>query len=113
MESDRYEKAATLINHAFPASALSARIQEGAFSCLFLNPPYDEDRGAKRMEHTFLTATTKYLRPGGLLVYIVPQRRLADSARYLAGHYRDLACWRFPDGLFERFGQVVVPWDEA
>src|SRR5690606_8537221 len=49
-----------------------------------------------------------YLRPGGLLVYIVPQRRLANSARYLAGHYRDLACWRFPDGLFDCFGQVVV-----
>ncbi|GMU39391.1 MAG: hypothetical protein AMXMBFR23_02570 [Chloroflexota bacterium] len=108
LESDRYEEAATLLDHALPGSALSARIEEGAFSCLFLNPPYDEDMEAKRLEHTFLTATTKYLRPGGLLVYIVPQRRLANSARYLAGHYRNLACWRFPDGLFERFGQVVV-----
>jgi len=108
LESDRYEEAATLLDHALPGSALSARIEEAAFSCLFLNPPYDVDLDAKRLEHTFLTATTKHLRVGGLLVYIVPQRRLASSARYLAAHYRDLACWRFPDGLFERFEQVVV-----
>lgn len=108
LEADRYEEAAGALDHALPGSAFSARIEEGAFSCLFLNPPYDVDLDAKRAEHTFLTGTTKVLRPGGLLIYVVQQRRLALSARYLAGHYRDLACWRFPDGLFERFEQVVV-----
>lgn len=108
LEADRYEEAAQLLDHALPGSAFSARIEEGAFSCLFLNPPYDLDLEARRLEHTFLTGTTKLLRPGGLLIYIVPQRRLATSARYLASHYEDLACWRFPDGLFETYEQVVV-----
>lgn len=108
LEADRYEEAAQHLDHALPGSAFSARIEEGAFSCLFLNPPYDLDLDARRLEHTFLTGTTKLLRPGGLLIYIVPQRRLVTSARYLASHYHDLACWRFPDGLFETFEQVVV-----
>lgn len=108
LEADRFEQAAELLDHALPGSAFSARIEEGAFSCLFLNPPYDLDLEARRLEHTFLTGTTKLLRPGGLLVYIVPQRRLATSARYLASHYQELACWRFPDGLFEAYEQVVV-----
>ena len=108
LEADRYEEAAAALDHALPGNALAARIEEGGFSCLFLNPPYDVDLDARRLEHTFLTAMTKVLRPGGMLIYIVPQRRLATSARYLAGHYRDLACWRFPDGLRERFEQAVV-----
>ena len=108
LEADRYEEAAQILDHALPGSAFSARIEEGGFSCLFLNPPYDLDLEARRLEHTFLTGTTKLLCAGGLLIYIVPQRRLATSARYLASHYQDLACWRFPDGLFESFEQVVV-----
>jgi hypothetical protein len=51
---------------------------------------------------------SRALCPGGLLVFIVPQRRLALSARYLAGHYTRLACYRFPDPEFAGFGQVVM-----
>jgi hypothetical protein len=51
---------------------------------------------------------SRALCPGGLLVFIVPQKRLALSARYLAGHYTRLACYRFPDPEFAGFGQVVL-----
>jgi len=108
IEAERYQEASRLLNHALLASAFSTRLANGAFSCLLLNPPYDADEEAKRLEHAFLTGMTRALCPGGLLVLIVPQRRLAVSARYLAGHYGDLACFRFPDGEFERFGQVVL-----
>lgn len=105
---DRYAEAHALLDHALHAGAQSVRLANGAFSCLFLNPPYDYDDEAKRLEHAFLTSTTRVLCPGGLLVFIVPQRRLVTSARYLAGHYRDLACYRFPADEFEAFGQVVL-----
>jgi SAM-dependent methyltransferase len=106
--ADRYEEASRLLDHALFASTFGVRIANGAFSCLFLNPPYEYDDEAKRLEHAFLTTTTRALCPGGLLVFIVPQRRLITSARYLAGHYHDLACFRFPDGEYEAFGQVVL-----
>ncbi|MEZ4503648.1 MAG: DUF6094 domain-containing protein [Dehalococcoidia bacterium] len=105
---DRYAEAHALLDHVLHASAQSVRVANGAFSCLFLNPPYDYDDEAKRLEHAFLTTMTRALCPGGLLVFIVPQRRLAVSARYLAGHYRDLTCYRFPDDLYEAFQQVVL-----
>lgn len=108
LEDERFERATALLDHALPGSAFTARIEEAAFSCLLLNPPYDVDHDGVRTEHRFLTATTRYICSRGLLVYIVPQRRLAGAARYLASHYRDLDCWRFPDPLFERFEQVVV-----
>jgi len=105
---DRYEEAQAVLDHAVCASAFAVRLAHGAFSCLWLNPPYDHDDEAKRLEHAFLAGVTRALCPGGLLVYIVPQRRLAVSARYLAGHYTRLACYRFPDPEYAGFGQVVL-----
>jgi len=67
---------------------------------------YEEAQAA--LDHAFLTGVTRALCPGGLLVFIVPQRRLAVSARYLAGHYTRLACYRFPDPEFADFRQVVL-----
>jgi SAM-dependent methyltransferase len=105
---DRYAEAHGLLDHALHASAFGVRLANGAFSCLFLNPPYAHDEQAKRLEHAFLTMLSRALCAGGLLLYVVPQQRLATSARYLAGHYSDLACYRFPDGEYEAFQQVVL-----
>jgi SAM-dependent methyltransferase len=106
--ADRYDAARSQLDHTLHASGLTARIANEAFSCLFLNPPYDYDDESKRLEHGFLAETSRFLSPGGLLVFIVPQRRLAVSARYLAGHYSRLTCYRFPDPEFAAFRQVVM-----
>lgn len=106
--ADRYEEARSVLDHTLHASGLTARVAGGAFSVLFENPPYDYDDESKRLEHGFLKETRPMLCPGGLLVFIVPQRRLEVSARYLAGHYANLACYRFPDPEFAGFHQVVV-----
>ena len=105
---DRYDEAEAVLDHAISASAFAVRLAHDAFSCLWLNPPYDHDDESKRLEHAFLAGVTRALCPGGLLVFIVPQRRLAVSARYLAGHYTRLACYRFPDPEFADFRQVVL-----
>src|SRR5207245_586246 len=75
---------------------------------LFANPPYDVDTEQQRLEHVFLTNLSRTLCNGGVLVYIIPQRRLSISARYLASHYRDLRVYRFPDPEFKAFGQIVL-----
>src|SRR3990172_8327459 len=111
------ERAAALIRPAHQTGRQAVRLLDpccgtgaahGSFSCLWLNPPYDHDDEAKRLEHAFLTTMSRALCPGGLLVLIVPQRRLAVSARYLAGHYTRLACYRFPDAEYASFSQVVL-----
>ena len=43
-----------------------------------------------------------------MLVFIIPQRRLALSARYLAAHYTRFAAYRFPDPEYAAFGQIVL-----
>lgn len=79
-------------------------------SLLFLNPPYETDRENKRVEISFLKSATPRLMRGGLLIYIVPQHilKLKELASYLASYYDDFQIFRFPDGLYERFKQVVL-----
>ncbi|MCC6387410.1 MAG: class I SAM-dependent methyltransferase [Dehalococcoidia bacterium] len=108
IEQGRAEESRRTLGHVIGGSAFAIRIANEAFSCLFLNPPYDEGEGGKRLEHSFLTTMSRTLAPGGLLVYIVQQTRLAQSARYLAAHYEDLRVFRFHDPEYAAFRQCVL-----
>ena len=49
------------------------------FSLLYLNPPYDSEIGSlsnRRMEELFLDHTFRWLRIGGVLVFVIPFERL-------------------------------------
>jgi SAM-dependent methyltransferase len=96
------------LDHLLHTSAFTVRLTNGAFSCLFLNAPYDYDDESRRLEHAFLTSLTRALCPGGVLVYVVPQQRLAVSARYLASHYAGFQAFRFPDPEYRAFRQMVL-----
>jgi hypothetical protein len=96
------------LDHVLATSAFSVRLANGAFSALLLNPPYDYDEDKRRLEHAFLVTMTRALCPGGVLVFLVPQRRLPVSARYLASHYTRFVLYRFPDPEYAAYQQVVL-----
>ena len=104
----RAQPAVGRLAHVLATSALAVRLANGAFSCLFLNSPYDYDDEKRRLEHAFLTSLTRALCPSGVLVFLIPQRRLAVSARYLASHYTGLLGFRFPDPEYAAFRQMVL-----
>lgn len=76
----RAGEAVTHLDHVLTTSAFSMRLANGAFSLLLVNPLYADDEEHRRLEHAFLTSLTRALGPGGILVLIIPQRRLATSA---------------------------------
>lgn len=108
LNAERAAVARHRLDHLLHTSAFSVRLANGAFSCLFLNPPYDYDDQSRRLEHAFLTSQTRALCPGGVLVYLVQQGQLAVSARYLASHYTGMQVWRFPDPEYAAFRQIVL-----
>ena len=108
LNDDRAATAHEQLDHVLHTSAFSVRLANGAFSCLFLNPPYDYDDEGRRLEHAFLTSLTRALAPGGVLVFLVPQPRLAVSARYLSSHFDEIRAYRFPDPDYRTFRQVVL-----
>lgn len=84
------------------------------FGILFLNPPYDEgtdETGVNmRQEVEFLRATTPFLAPGGLLVFIPPRRVLKIEAfrEFMQRNYVEIRAYAFPSPEIDAFDQVVV-----
>jgi hypothetical protein len=116
IELDEYraDQAKSNLDHVIKGSYEDARVSNNAFSCLFLNPPYDWDipnkqEASDRTEKVFLKGTLRYLQPSGALIYIIPQRRLSnDIAKILSYRFEDFNVFRFPDDEYEEFKQIVL-----
>ena len=115
VELDEYraEEAQTRLHRVGFGSFFFSRVSHEAFHLLFLNPPYlsvlNQSGGRARHEKRFLIESLPTLTYGGLLVYVVPYYRLTpDICRILVDNFDDLSVWRFTDGEFQRFKQVVV-----
>jgi SAM-dependent methyltransferase len=82
-----------------------------SFSLIYLNPPYDFEIGeekSQRMEKLFLEHVYRWLKPLGVLVLVVPARRIADCAVVLSRHFRDVHIYRLMEPESVRYQQVVV-----
>ncbi len=109
LHKERAELAKTCMDRVLLTDFFHTTIQNNTFSCLWLNPPYDHNDEAKRLEHKFLLQATRCLSTyDGLLIYIVPQHVLKVSARYLSSHYETPTIYRFPDPHYDIFKQVVL-----
>jgi len=91
-----------------------ATISNNVFSFCFGNPPYmdgeDEVGRQERMEAVFLNhVTSRYLRNGGILVWIIPYRIFSDPVyfKFLMTHYEKLAVYKFWPEEYAKWHQVV------
>lgn len=79
------------------------------FSFLYLNPPYDwEDK--ERTEFKFLKHAHRWLKAGGVLVYVVPERifGIERIKQWIARNYRDIRVVRVAEEDWPRFKQAVL-----
>jgi len=81
---------------------------------LYLNPPYDwalgsgEGSPSNRMEQVFLSHTYRWLKPGGVLLFVIPGERLAECSQTLAMHFRDVRIYHLEAPECMRYKQVIV-----
>ena len=78
---------------------------------MYLNPPYDWALGpadSRRTEQTFLSHTYRWLKPGGVLLLVIPGDRLAECSQILSTHFRDVRVYRLEAPESVRYEQVVV-----
>jgi hypothetical protein len=118
VELDRHRagEAESRIQNVLKCGVEETRIAHQSCSLLFLNPPYDEatleeeaNSKTERQEKAFLRMTAPYIVPGGVLVYIISQRRMtADVARLLASRFERVQFFRFPDLEYADFKQIVA-----
>ncbi|MBI5250737.1 MAG: class I SAM-dependent methyltransferase [Desulfomonile tiedjei] len=116
LDEQRADAAQDRIQNVLKCGIGETRIAHQSYSLLFLNPPYDEatleedaDIKTERQEKAFLRMTVPYLVPGGVIIYIIPQKRLNRGiARLLASRFERVNVFRFPDPEYDDFQQVVV-----
>jgi predicted RNA methylase len=109
INTDRAKAAKNLLSKVVAGNLFSVGARPGAFSILYLNPPYDFDAEDGRTELSFLKHTLPYLTPRGLLLFVVPQKRITPRiARVLSAYFEDLKVRRFPADEFQAFGQIVI-----
>src|SRR5215831_3453107 len=107
--TDRAKTAKNLLGKVVAGNLFSVRARPGAFSILYLNPPYDFDAEDGRTELSFLKHTLPYLAPKGLLLFLVPQKRITTRiARVLSAYFEDLKVRKFLADELHAFGQIVI-----
>ena len=99
----------------FPTSiqgnTLEVQCPVESLSCIYCNPPYDWTLGpadSRRTEQSFLSHTYRWLKPGGVLVFVIPGDRLAECSQILSTHFRDVRVYRLESPECVRYKQVVV-----
>ena len=111
IDANRAEQARALGVETVQANAMDVRCPPEAVSLLYLNPPYDWESGEsnnQRLELVFLEHSYRWLKAGGVLVFVIPQLRLAKCARLLSEHFTDLRVFRLTDPACLEYKQIVV-----
>jgi tRNA1(Val) A37 N6-methylase TrmN6 len=82
-----------------------------SFSLVYLNPPYDFEIGEgknQRMEPLFLEHVGRWVRPGGVLVMVIPYDRVYECRSVLTAQFRDKTIFRLTEPEATVYKQVVV-----
>jgi Uncharacterised methyltransferase family (DUF6094) len=111
IDSNRTEQARALGIETLHANAMDVRCQAESISLLYLNPPYDWECGEtnnQRLEFVFLEHTYRWLKPGGVLLFVIPQPRLAKCARLLAEQFTDVRVLRLTEPEGTQYKQIVL-----
>jgi hypothetical protein len=111
IDANRAEQARALGIETLQANAMDVRCPPEAVSLLYLNPPYDWESGEsnnQRLELVFLEHTYRWLKAGGVLLFVIPQLRLAKCARLLTEHFTDLRVFRLTEPACLEYKQIVV-----
>ena len=111
LDAYRAEQAATVVDELVHGDCLEVHCPVESFGLLFLNPPYDWITGGSRSERTervFLAHTYRWLKPGGILILVVPAAHVRECAEILTGQFKAIRIFRLTDPESVRYGQVVV-----
>jgi Uncharacterised methyltransferase family (DUF6094) len=111
IDANRSEQARSLGIETLHANTMDVRCPAESISLLYLNPPYDLEVGQtnnQRLELVFLEHTYRWLKPGGVLFFVILQPQLKSCARILSEHFGDLTVSRLTEPASVQYKQIVV-----
>jgi len=111
IDAYRAQQATSLGIDVLHANTMDVRCPPETLSLLYLNPPYDLEVGHtnnQRLELVFLEYTYRWLKRGGVLVFVIPQPQLKSCARILSEQFTDLTVLRLTEPTCIQYKQVAV-----
>ncbi len=111
LDSFRANEAAAVLDEVVQGSVFDTHSPVESYSLLYLNPPYDDeitDDRSRRTEGVFLEHCFRWLQSRGVLILVIPAKRLSSCISVLAPHFRDLAAYRLTEAEAARYRQTVV-----
>ncbi len=111
LDAGRAEQARAKGSDVIHGNCFDVQSPVESFSLIYLNPPYDFEIGeekSQRMEKLFLEHVYRWLKFGGILVLVVPAKRIADCTILLSIHFRDVRVYRLTEPESVRYEQVVL-----
>lgn len=111
IDANRAEQATGLGISTLHANTVDVRCPAESLSLLYLNPPYDFEIGQthnQRLESAFLEHTYRWLKPSGVLLFVIPQPQLKACARILSEHFSDLSVFKLTEPASIQYKQIAV-----
>src|SRR6185295_9837557 len=111
LDAHRAGEARQVLDEVIQGSAFDTHAAVESFSLLYLNPPYDFEIGEgknQRMERLFLEHLGRWVRPGGVLVMVLPHDRVYDCRATLSPQFKDKTIYRLTEPESITYKQVVV-----
>ena len=111
IDAFRADQAAKLGIKVIQANATDVRCPAESISLVYLNPPYDFEvgqQGNKRLELVFLEHAYRWLKPKGVLVFVIPRPQLKVCARLLAEQFTGFRLYRLTESECIKYDQIVV-----
>jgi hypothetical protein len=111
LDAYRAEQARLGVDELIHGSCFDVQCPVESFSLVYLNPPYDFEVGegkSQRMEKLFLEHVYHWLRPGGVIVFVIPGPRIEECNATLSVHFRDVRVYRLTEPESVRYKQIVL-----
>ena len=111
LDAERAEQARSVAGEVIHGNCFDVQCPVESFSLVYLNPPYDFEVGeekSERMERLFLEHVFRWLKPGGVLILVVPGTRLGECGAVLSVHFRDARVYRLTEPECVQYKQVVL-----
>ena len=111
LDAYRAEEARERLDEVVQGSAFDTHAPVDSFSLVYLNPPYDFEIGEgknQRMEKLFLEHVARWVRPGGILVMVIPYDRVYDCRAVLTPQFKDKAIYRLTAPEAVGYKQAVL-----
>ena len=111
IDAYRAEQAREAVDELIHGNCFDVQCPVESFSLVYLNPPYDFEVGegkSQRMERLFLEHVYRWLKPGGVLVFVIPGTRIEECTAALSVHFRDVRVYQLTEPESVRYKQIAL-----